>query len=58
MERANRNAPDQGTEMRDHPALGSIPRSTLPEAWTVCGGPAYGLAVRSLVVQAQGLRRR
>ena len=42
---------DQGTEMLDHPALRSIPRLRVPQAWTVCGGPAYVNAARSLVEQ-------
>lgn len=39
---------DQGTEMLHHPALDRIPRLNLPQAWTVCGGPAYVRAVQSL----------
>jgi len=42
---------DQGTEMLHHPALRDIPRIRLPQAWTVCGGPAYVQAARSLVAQ-------
>lgn len=42
---------DQGTEMLHHPALRDIPRIHLPQAWTVCGGPAYVQAARSLVAQ-------
>lgn len=42
---------DQGKEMLNHPALRSIPRLHLPQAWTVCGGPAYVLAARSLIAQ-------
>ena len=42
---------DQGTEMLHHPALKDIPRIRLPQAWTVCGGPAYVQAARSLAVQ-------
>jgi iron complex transport system substrate-binding protein len=44
---------DQGTEMLHHPALEHIPRIHIPQAWTVCGGPAYVLAARSLVAQVQ-----
>lgn len=47
---------DQGTEMLHHPALRRIPRISIPQAWTVCGGPAYVLAARSIVEQAA--RRR
>ncbi|OCC24190.1 iron ABC transporter [Croceicoccus estronivorus] len=42
---------DQGTEMLQHPALRDIPRLRLPQAWTVCGGPAYVEAARSLAGQ-------
>ncbi len=42
---------DQGTEMLHHPALQNIPRIRLPQAWTVCGGPAYVDAARSLARQ-------
>ena len=42
---------DQGTEMLHHPILNRIPRLRLPEAWTVCGGPAYVLAAQSLARQ-------
>ena len=43
---------DQGTEMLHHPVLRSIPRIRVPQAWTVCGGPAYVQAARSIVAQA------
>lgn len=56
---------DQGTEMLHHPALAAIPRLHLPQAWTVCGGPAYVTAARSLAAQIMraeaakdGTRRR
>jgi iron complex transport system substrate-binding protein len=42
---------DQGTEMLHHPLLRTIPRIDIPQAWTVCGGPAYVLAARSLARQ-------
>ncbi|MDO6414938.1 ABC transporter substrate-binding protein [Sphingomonas sp. BIUV-7] len=42
---------DQGTEMLHHPILARIPRLAIPQAWTVCGGPAYVLAARSLARQ-------
>jgi len=48
---------DQGTELLHHPALRDIPRLHLPQAWTVCGGPAYVLAARSLAAQL-GKRRK
>lgn len=44
---------DQGTEMLHHPALRDIPRIRLPQAWTVCGGPAYVRAAQSLVAQIE-----
>lgn len=49
---------DQGTEMLHHPALRSIPRIRLPQAWTVCGGPAYVKAARSIVAQLRDARHR
>ncbi|HKY81552.1 MAG TPA: ABC transporter substrate-binding protein [Sphingobium sp.] len=45
---------DQGTEMLHHPALRHIPRIRLPQAWTVCGGPAYVQAARSIAAQLDG----
>ncbi|MFL9842686.1 ABC transporter substrate-binding protein [Sphingomonas sp. ST-64] len=42
---------DQGTEMLHHPALRDIPRVRLPSAWTVCAGPAYVQAARSIAAQ-------
>ncbi|MFC0205721.1 ABC transporter substrate-binding protein [Novosphingobium soli] len=43
---------DQGTAMMHHPVLDGIPRIGIPQAWTVCGGPAYVKAARAL---AQGV---
>lgn len=48
VESATDRAVDQGTEMLHHPALRNIPRISMPQAWTVCGGPAYVQAARSL----------
>jgi iron complex transport system substrate-binding protein len=45
---------DQGTEMLHHPALKGIPRISIPQAWTVCGGPAYVKAARSMADQMAG----
>jgi iron complex transport system substrate-binding protein len=45
---------DQGTEMLHHPLLRTIPRIDIPQAWTVCGGPAYVLAARSLSRRISG----
>lgn len=51
VETATDRVADQGTEMLHHPALKDIRRLRLPEAWTVCGGPAYVEAARSLAAQ-------
>ena len=51
VESATDRVTDQGTEMLHHPILDGIPRLRIPEAWTVCGGPAYVLAARSLAAQ-------
>jgi iron complex transport system substrate-binding protein len=51
MESATDRITDQGTEMLHHPVLAGIPRLKLPQAWTVCGGPAYVLAAQSLSQQ-------
>lgn len=42
---------DQGSEMLHHPALRAIPRLTISEALTVCGGPEYPNAIRILSAQ-------
>lgn len=55
VETATDQVTDQGIELLHHPLLGTIPRLKLPEAWTVCGGPAYVLAADSL---ARQLRRQ
>lgn len=39
---------DQGTAMMHHPVIDGIPRIAIPQAWTVCGGPAYVKAARAL----------
>ena len=51
VESATDQITDQGTEMLHHPALKNIPRLRIPEAWTVCGGPAYVQAAQSLAAQ-------
>lgn len=51
VEQATERVTDQGTEMLHHPALRGIPRIVVPEAWTVCGGPAYVAAARSMAEQ-------
>lgn len=48
---------DQGTEMLHHPLLDPIPRLRLPQAWTVCGGPAYVKAAASLARQLRARPR-
>jgi len=53
VESATDRVRDQGTEMLHHPALDGIARLRLPQAWTVCGGPAYVRAARSLIQQLQ-----
>lgn len=42
---------DQGSEMLHHPALRGIPRISINQAWTVCGGPGYVQAARSIADQ-------
>lgn len=49
---------DQGTEMLHHPILRAIPRIRVPQAWTVCGGPAYVEAARSIVAQLDGAAQK
>ena len=51
VESATDSVIDQGTEMLHHPALAGIPRISMPQAWTVCGGPAYVTAARSIADQ-------
>lgn len=58
VESASNQVTDQGTEMLHHPALRNIPRISVPEAWTVCGGPAYVLAAQTLAEQIQRHQRR
>lgn len=56
VESATDKVTDQGTEMLHHPALANIPRLHIPEAWTVCGGPAYAKAVQTLSEQLRRYR--
>lgn len=49
VESATDTVIDQGSEMLHHPALKDIPRISVPQAWTVCGSPAYTQAARSMV---------
>lgn len=58
VETGSETVVDQGTEMLHHPILRGIPRISLPQAWTVCGGPAYVEAARSIVAQLGGTARK
>ncbi len=58
VERGTDRITDQGSEMLHHPILDAIPRLRLPQAWTVCGGPAYVLAAQSLSRQLRAADRR
>lgn len=51
VESATDKVTDQGSEMLHHPALKDIPRISVPQAWTVCGSPAYTAAARSMAEQ-------
>ncbi|BAI97683.1 cobalamin ABC transporter substrate-binding protein [Sphingobium sp. TA15] len=54
VESGSEEVVDQGTEMLRHPILRAIPRIRVPQAWTVCGGPAYVDAARSIAAQLDG----
>jgi iron complex transport system substrate-binding protein len=59
VESATDKVTDQGSEMLHHPALKDIPRISIPQAWTVCGSPAYTQAARSMaeqIVRLEGTR--
>ncbi|MFZ2996099.1 ABC transporter substrate-binding protein [Sphingobium sp.] len=56
VESATDRVQDQGTEMLHHPALRAIPRISLPQSWTVCGGPAYVQAAQRLTARLNGQR--
>ena len=58
VETATGRVTDQGAEMLHHPVLSAIPRLRLPEAWTVCGGPTYVRAARSLAAQLEATTRQ
>lgn len=47
---------DQGTEMLQHPAIKSISRISLPQSWTVCGGPAYVQAAQAITARLNAPR--
>ncbi len=58
VESATDTVIDQGSEMLHHPALKDIPRISVPQAWTVCGSPAYTQAARSMADQITRLGRK
>ncbi|WP_428627792.1 ABC transporter substrate-binding protein [Sphingopyxis sp.] len=58
VESATDKVTDQGSEMLHHPALKDIPRISVPQAWTVCGSPAYTQAARSIAAQVAIRERR
>ncbi|HWU94233.1 MAG TPA: ABC transporter substrate-binding protein [Sphingomonas sp.] len=51
VESATDKVADQGTEMLHHPAIADIPRISIPQAWTVCGSPAYAEAAQGMATQ-------
>ncbi|MBB4837342.1 iron complex transport system substrate-binding protein [Sphingomonas kyeonggiensis] len=51
VESATDKIADQGTEMLHHPAIANIPRISIPQAWTVCGSPAYVEAAQGMAAQ-------
>ena len=58
VESATDTVTDQGSEMLHHPALKDIPRISVPQAWTVCGSPAYTEAARSMAAQITRIEGR
>jgi iron complex transport system substrate-binding protein len=56
VESATDHVVDQGTEMLHHPSLARIPRISLPQSWTVCGGPAYVQAARAITARLDAPR--
>lgn len=58
VESATERVTDRGTEMLHHPALAGIPRVAIPQAWTVCGGPAYVRAVEAVGRRVAAHERR
>jgi iron complex transport system substrate-binding protein len=57
VESATDHVTDQGTEMLHHPVLNGMKRLRIPQAWTVCGGPAYVLAAKALAAQLADAKR-
>ena len=58
VESATDKVTDQGSEMLHHPALKDIPRISIPQAWTVCGSPAYTTAARNSPARSPRSRRK
>lgn len=58
VESATDKVADQGTEMLHHPALAGIPRISIPQAWTVCGSPAYVQAAQGMATQLTRYQNR
>jgi len=58
VESATDRVADQGTEMLHHPALAGIKRISIPQAWTVCGSPAYVEAAEAMAEQLDRSRAR
>lgn len=50
VESATDRVTDQGTEMLHHPVLRDMARISIPQAWTVCGGPSYVKAARAIAM--------
>lgn len=57
VESATDRVVDQGTEMLHHPVLDGIPRISIPQSWTVCGGPAYVKAARAMSAAVTARKR-
>lgn len=56
VESATDRVVDQGTEMLHHPALRTIRRISIPQAWTVCGTPHFVRAARAMAEQIAAQR--
>lgn len=56
VESGSERVVDQGTEMLQHPILKTIARIRLPQSWTVCGGPAYVQAARTITARLNAPR--
>lgn len=56
VDSATNTVVDEGTAMMHHPVIAGIPRIAIPQAWTVCGGPAYVRAARAMAAGAARIR--